>query len=960
MRIWIKIIIINTILTFTYASHCNNIFAQQVNSFFQDSILERQYSSQGREEARKGDFEKAEWFLNRSIEIAKKIYGKEDPILIQLFMNLGIQQKYLGKNNDALLNYNNAESLIKKNFGEKNSRLGILYNNIGNIYTLKGDYAKSLEYQESAIRYLSIDSLRFESALKQTEFSRTVSLINLKRTDEAIRIAQKHIKGKYAPLKIRYYDLLAGIYTEQGNQSLANSYYKKAIESWAKYNSDELYKLGEEYNNYTLFLIKTSQYDSAWNYNQKAEKIILQTYGAKSIYYSDIHLSYGDIFLKRNSEAVTIKDFRIKKRENLIHALTHYQKAANAVLENYNNEAPFVLPPIDNSISDIQLLTVLKKKANAFTLLAEIYQAEMDYDNFLRFSLSALQTINVCTNLIHRLRIGYLNEESKLILAEKQESTFLEAMDIAFRLYNFTKEKSYLKMAFEFTEKSKSASFLAAIKDMEAKQFGSIPDSLLKKEQYLKLYISNYKEKLYEENQKGNPDTQKTSLYSNKVFQYNEEHNRLIHLFEKDYPQYYKFKYENKVIDIEELQRQLTDKEAVIEYIVDEPTDSIHPGQLYRFIITKDEINLSQKNIGLEYVRNIEFLHSFLSSQNYVYTRKKDYTHYCKAAYRLYNDLLEPIESIIQDKRIAIIPDDKLSYLPFDALLSSMPDTSQMNFRDLPYLIYKYPISYSYSSTLLFNYFEENKIASRNLLAFAPDYLAYPPKQISGEKPQHLSPLPGALHEIDLLNNHLPSKRFSGAMASESNFKRIASDYDILHLAMHTIVNDSLPMFSKLAFSSTINDTIDDGWLNTHEIYNMKLKARMAVLSACNTGSGKLQKGEGVMSLARGFLYAGCPSIIMTLWEVEDLSGTEIMSNFYKYLSKGKDKDEALRLAKLQHLKNADPLKAHPHYWLGYVNVGNPDALYDNKDIYLIILVSMIILLVSIDQIYRYRKNRRK
>ena len=77
-------------------------------------------------------------------------------------------------------------------------------------------------------------------------------------------------------------------------------------------------------------------------------------------------------------------------------------------------------------------------------------------------------------------------------------------------------------------------------------------------------------------------------------------------------------------------------------------------------------------------------------------------------------------------------------------------------------------------------------------------------------------------------------------------------------------------MYSRLAFSKPMKNTTEDGWLNTSEIYNMQLNARMAVLSACNTGSGKLQKGEGVMSLARGFLYAGCPSIIMTLWEVRN------------------------------------------------------------------------------------------
>jgi CHAT domain-containing protein len=143
---------------------------------------------------------------------------------------------------------------------------------------------------------------------------------------------------------------------------------------------------------------------------------------------------------------------------------------------------------------------------------------------------------------------------------------------------------------------------------------------------------------------------------------------------------------------------------------------------------------------------------------------------------------------------------------------------------------------------------------------------------------------------------------------------------------MHTIMNDSLPMFSKLVFAST-PDSSNDGFLNTQEIYNMKLNARLVVLSACNTGSGKMRTGEGVMSMARAFLYAGCPSIVMTLWEVEDKSSATLVLDFYRYLFKGYSKPEALRLAKLEYLTNADPFKSHPYFWMGYIVIGDPSPI---------------------------------
>ena len=955
MKFKYNTLIINTICFIFFLPSTTKISAQNIDDFKKDSVLERKYFQEGSREGKKGDFEKAEELLKKSVVIGEKIYGGNNNKIISTYINLGIQQKNLGKYDEALESYFTAEKLIKNIYGENDSRLGMVYGNAGIIYKLKGDHARALEFHESALRAFSSDSVKFEQRINITQFNLAVTLVNLNRINDAKKIIIKHIKGKSDEITPKYYDLLANISKGRGELKDAIVFYKKAIGNWIKYSGTNNYSLGEEYTNYADLLVKLGSYDSAEYYNKEAEKIIRNTYGPKSVYYSDIQNIYGDIYLNRDSQAGTIKDFKEKKKSNISKALSYYQKAAVAVIENYETKDPYALPPTDNVISDMQLLTVLKKKANAFELLAEICQSEMDYDNFLRFNISALHTISTCTNLIHRLRIGYLTEESKLLLAEKQESTFMNAISIACRLYRFTKEKQYLSMAYEFTEKSKSANFLASVKDMEAKEFGGIPDSLLSKEQYLKINISNYRELLFQENQQEKPDTQKTNLYSQKLFQHNEEYNQLIGLFEQKYPKYYSFKYENKVISIDEIQRKLNKKEAIIEYVIDAPADSIHPGQLYRFTITKNNVDLSVDNINYSDVGEIEFLYTFLSSSNYLLTNKKGYADYCISANRLYNKLISPVTKQISGKHLTIIPDDKLAYIPFDALISEMPDTSEMDFRNLKYLIYDYPISYSYSSTLLFNYFETEKHVSKRLLAFAPDYDS--DKNSNGET---FRPLPGAKEEVNSLKDYISSDIYTDSLATESLFKKLAPKYDILHLAMHTIVNDSLPMFSKLVFSMADKKDSDDGWLNTYEIYNMKLNARMAVLSACNTGTGKLQKGEGVMSLARGFLYAGCPSIIMTLWEVEDLSGTEIMRNFYDYISQGKDKDDALRLAKLKHIKNADPLKAHPHYWLGYVNIGNPEALYNNKDIYFIIIILLVLTAIFIDQGYRYRKNRKR
>jgi len=111
------------------------------------------------------------------------------------------------------------------------------------------------------------------------------------------------------------------------------------------------------------------------------------------------------------------------------------------------------------------------------------------------------------------------------------------------------------------------------------------------------------------------------------------------------------------------------------------------------------------------------------------------------------------------------------------------------------------------------------------------------------------------------------------------------------------------------------------------------------------------------MSMARAFIYAGCPSIVMTLWQVEDKSGVKIMNDFYYYLSQGKKKDVAMRMAKLNHLESSDPLTSHPHYWLGYVNIGNPEPLKSGKSKYLVLILILIGLFLAGDW-YRRRSHK--
>ncbi len=231
-------------------------------------------------------------------------------------------------------------------------------------------------------------------------------------------------------------------------------------------------------------------------------------------------------------------------------------------------------------------------------------------------------------------------------------------------------------------------------------------------------------------------------------------------------------------------------------------------------------------------------------------------------------------------------------------------------------------------------------------MAFAPDYaepidvrsVLMNRQAVDGK----LQDLPYARMEAEYVSGITGGTLYENGQATESAFKSESGKYDIIHLAMHTILNDRDPMYSTLIFS-TENDTTNDRYLKTYEIYSIPLKAKMVILSSCNTGAGHLYSGEGIISLARGFIYSGSESVVMAMWEIEDRSGTEIVKRFYDNLKKGNSKSMALKKARMSYLKQSDQLRSHPYFWSALVIYGNNSPLYYPR--YLIYSAAIVVIL---------------
>jgi CHAT domain-containing protein len=320
---------------------------------------------------------------------------------------------------------------------------------------------------------------------------------------------------------------------------------------------------------------------------------------------------------------------------------------------------------------------------------------------------------------------------------------------------------------------------------------------------------------------------------------------------------------------------------------------------------------------------------------------------YADALFSMYENLVKPIESDIVGKKIIVIPDEEIAYLPFDSFIEKKPVSKTVSFDELSYLIYDYTISYGFTSSLLGQ--TESK-GNPSVVAFLPDYS-------DDNAKSRFTNLSGATNEILEISKYFKTERIKSKEATESKFMSKVNESNVLHLAMHSCIDKNNSKYSYLVFDS-VSDKQNDGRLYNYEIGNTRIKSPMVVLSACNTGDGNLIEGEGIMSLARGFFLAGVPSIICTYWDVNDDASEKIMAEYYYHLSKGEEKSEALRKSKLEYLSVTPPAYSKPSYWAAYEVLGD-NSLIVNKPKYWLYFLLGLSTTGLVAGVYYFRRSRR-
>jgi CHAT domain-containing protein/Tfp pilus assembly protein PilF len=862
--------------------------------------------------ANKGDYEKAVDYFLKSLDIDKKVLSILDPKLAQIYQNLGRLYEMTDRYEESLDYFNKAEQIYLNKFGSKHQVLASIYHNEGGIYTYQADYEKALIYFNKALTI-------YKENLNPNHPNILLVLVNIgyvyeKQSNYAEAI--KYYRQSIPPDEnnssiIKPYRNLANIYFILKNDQEAEKYFKLALDKSQKLlgpKSPETAFCNLYYGK--MLSLRKDNSSEGLKMLQNALDIYKDVFGPQNRDVSDAYKYIGEYYShKGNNEK----------------ALGYFQKALIAGFPNFSDTLIVSNPEITKSTPDYYLLEVINKKADA---LYAIYHSNPKQ---LKYLTSSFQTYTLAVNMIERLRASYQSEESKLLISGLEKNAFLNAIKTSIQLFNKTNDSQYLDESMKFAEKSKAAVLLSSMRDTEAKEVGNLPAEMKESEKNLKVELASYNKFIFEEKQNLNSNQSKIKFWSDKIFEINQKYDSLIKVFEIKYPEYFDLKYNNEVIKSKSVMDHLADNQALIEYTL---TDTL----LYAMVFADKQMHIIQTKVDSSFLIEIRKLRDITSSQGNQDFNKVNYDQFVSASCKLYNYLIKPAKSYLKKKRLIIIPDGEIGYVSFDILLTRQPKPDETDFRDLPYLIAENSISYAVSATLLFNEFKKpGKKIERRLLAFAPTYdniKHVDIKDLINKKGERsvLMPIPGVQKEVENISHIFSGSVFENKQATEANFKARAGNYGLLHLAMHTIINDENPLYSKLVFYQN-NDKQNDGLLNTFELFNMDLNAQLAVLSACNTGTGLLQRGEGIMSLARGFFYAGVPSIVMTLWSVEDYSGVELMTSFYTALAEGKTKDVALQQAKLNYLQNSDQLKAHPHFWAAYVNIGDTTPLIMNKKI---------------------------
>lgn len=854
--------------------------------------------------------------------------------IIASYNNLGVVNNRLGRYDKALNYIMQAERVLISSGTSED--LADVYVNKARILGIIREYEKAIEYLNQAIKYYNSNwkTRRFESNNKISSAFLNLGLTYYEKGEysSALKYLDKSRNIKETcklPEKAFVYLNLAKVYVKLSDKANAEKFFCKSIDSFNREFGPDYYRITSVLFDYGLFLRSTGRKQESLRVHQRALEVCIKNYGAKHPFVSLAYKHLGDYYTEGKEYPK---------------ALEFYQKALVAVVRDFNDTNIFSNPSVGSAIFSYRLLDNLKAKAHAFSRLAAQQQSSAKRLEFLE---GGYQTINLALEVIEKIRSEYLSVESKLYLAQNEKDTYLSAIEIASLMHALTGDQKYVERMYSISSLSKARVLSDEIADNELLYSKTTSDTILLRRNELLSQIFSYNKLIQDESQKTKPDSQKIELWKDKIFQLNRDSEKnygdirsLSSLFNEQV-------IKAKPLEFSEIKRKLNSTETIVEYFIPHRYNN-GKRDFYIFTLNRKGIKYVKVQVDSLFSNNVGAIKQAAVKADF--SQSADvYNSYINALAYMYQNLVSPIKENIAGTSLVIIPDEELSYLPFEAFIKELPQKKSYGFDGLKFLIFDYSIAYSYSNSFIFSGEKPN---TKKLTSFIPDYTK------GSLSTNSLANLLGAKAEAQRVNNFFVGVEYSEGNATESVFKSTLTQNSVLHLAMHSTTDTLDSKYSYLIFDNA-QDSTNDGKLYGYEISMNRVESPMVVLSACNTGTGTLYHGEGIMSLGRSFFLAGASSVVNTLWDVNDEASSFIMSEFYWNLSKGMTKDEAMRLAKLKYLESSTPTYSNPYFWASYQVLGDKFPIHANPYRilwYLGAITVSVVIFVS----YRYSNKRRK
>ncbi len=578
-------------------------------------------------------------------------------------------------------------------------------------------------------------------------------------------------------------------------------------------------------------------------------------------------------------------------RSKFIEVQKNLKQIYTSLLPGYSEKS--ILPSKEILIADKILLKALDIQSYVYQQTDKPLEAIKSYD--LAF------TVNSKLNTLYPL------QDTKIIQLGQNRNRTEAYIDLLFSIYQNTRDQQYIEQAFQAAEHSKAPFVNEALLSKKVlSQYQG--DPMVKKKDLLSSKLASYETLILKEKIKG-PHANVAQIQK-WVTDYDIKHLDLKEITKALQNKYPKLLRRPKELSTLALQEKLEREQVtLLEYFYGNQS-------IYQFEIRHDSFRIKKiKNID-HFKKTIKnYIYYFDNASNII----NDVSEFTKNATETYKVLNIPKKA----EKLLIIPDGLLNFIPFETLLTE--NTNTTNFSSMPFLLRSTQLSYEISATKYVR--STSDITKENrILGVFPVF----------EKTD--MELSFSLIESNSIQQYFKGDFIEKEQATYTNFLQKAKDHDIIHLSTHAESGNILrPASIKFRNQNVL----------VNQLYGAQIDANLVVLSACETGIGKLTKGEGPISVARGFQYAGVENVLFSLWKVNDKTTATLMSNFYKSLNKLKSKTRALHQAKLDYLdaENISNAQKSPYYWAAFVYYGEITPPNSAKYVWYVISIVLFLLI---------------